>query len=1028
MHGIIEWFTKNHVAANLLMLLIVGMGAYATLYKTPLEVFPAFELDIVNVSVVLPAATPGEVEESISIRIEEALFDLDGIEQVTSYSSESVSQVQVEIKSGYEPRDLMNDIKSRVDAINTFPSAAERPVVNLVQMNREVISVTISGDLSEKELRILGEQSRDELLNIPGLSQVYLESVRDYEIEIAISEATLQEYGLTLAQVANTLQQQSVDLSGGTLKTQGGDILLRAKGQAYTADDYRQLPIISTKEGVLVRLNDIATINDGFVDTPIKVRFNNQPAVLIEVYRVGEQSAIEVAQKVKDYIADKAHQLPDNVKINYWRDSSRIVKARLNTLINSAMQGGLLVMLLLSLFLRPAIAFWVCVGIPISFLGGLWLMPMLGISLNLISLFAFILVLGIVVDDAIVTAENVYSHQMRGQSPLQSAIRGTQEVSVPVTFGILTTVAAFVPLTMIEGARGQIFLQIPAIVIPVLLFSLIESKLILPAHLKHVKMAGTKHENTFSRFQRRFADGFENVIIQFYKPLLHKALNAKLTTVALAIALAIIVFSVVASGWTRFIFFPKVPSETARASLVMPSGTPFVLTDSYIELMTEAAETLQDKYSDSNGQSIVNNILAISGSSGRSAGSHLGNVKVELQAPEKRRINISSQAFVKEWRQTIGQLAGIESLSFKAEIGHGGSPLDIQLTGQDFEQLKQLGEGIKQQLRTYPSLFDITDSLSGGKQELQLTLNPKSQTLGLTLTEVARQVRQAFYGFEVQRLQRGRDDLKVFVRFPKTERRSLFDLNNMMIRTQQGAQIPFNEVASLSPTTSPARIIRIDRNRTIDVTADMDKKTADVGAIKRDLQNYLDENLPLYPGVSASLEGEAKEQRQSMGSLLTGLVFVIFVVYGLLAIPFKSYWQPIIVMSVIPFGAVGAIIGHWAMGMPLTIMSMMGMLALTGVVVNDSLVLVDYINKQRQAGMPLLEAVQHAGMARFRPVLLTSMTTFAGLLPLIFGKSTQAQFLIPMAVSLGFGILFATIITLIIVPVNYMIMAKVTER
>ncbi len=992
MHKLIEWFVKNHVAANLLMILIVFLGLRATFFSIPLEVFPSFELDTVNIRVTLPGSTPEEAEESLAVRIEEAVYDLEGIEQLISRSSEGGTTVSVEVDGLHDIRDVLADIKTRVDAINTFPADAERPVVSQAERRREVISVVLSGDLDGKELRGLGTEIREELLLLPGITQVFLESVAPFEISIEISEQTLRRYTLTMAQVAEAVKRSSVDLSGGVIKTMGGEILLRSKGQAYSTEEFAAIAIRTTKDGTRLLLGDIADIRDGFDQTPIKVRFNKQNALLIEVYRIGEQNAIQVAKQIRSYIKTKAEVLPSGVHITYWKDRSRIVKARLQTLANSAMQGGVLVAILLSLFLRPAIAFWVCVGIPVSFLGGLWIMPFQG-----------------------------------GTDPLEAAITGTKEVSIPVTFGVLTTMAAFYPLTMIEGVRGQIFGQIPAIVIPVLFFSLVESKLILPAHLKHLKRQKQDSLGFFSRLQQSIANGFEQAVFRFYRPFLDRCLRNPLNTLALAMAVLIIVFSVVFSGWTRFVFFPRVPSETVRLKLTMPAGTAFHITDNAIEHIVSQAVKLKEKYRDpASGKSVIRNILSTTGSSGGSAAGqpNKGRVLLELEPPETRLISIKSTSLVKEWRKMIGPVAGMESLTMRAEIGRGGSPVDIQLTGQEFSQLKQVAAGVKQKLAEYPAVFDIEDSLSRGKQELQLQIKPQAQALGLSLSDLARQVRQAFFGYEVQRILRGRDDVRVYIRYPEEERNSLYNLDAMLVRTADGTEIPFIEVADLIASQSPSRITRIDQRRSLSITADVDKQNADIEAIKREVIQFMDEILLRFPAIRYTIEGEAKEQRQSFQGLKSGLILVLFIIFGLLAIPFRSYWQPLIVMSMIPFGAVGAIGGHWLMGKPLTIMSLMGMLALTGVVVNDSLVLVDFINRKRREGVALQEAVSQAGVARFRAVVLTSLTTFAGLAPLIFEKSTQAQFLIPMAISLGFGIVFATICTLVLLPVNYLLFTR----
>ncbi len=1021
----IAWFTKNHVAANLLLVTLLLSGLFSLSNKIPIEVFPSFETDMISISVSLRGATPEDVEQGVTIRIEEAVQDLEGIKQIFSRSSEGSASVTVEVESGYQPRELLADIKSRVDAINTFPSDAEKPIVALAQRKREVIAVTISSDYGEKETREYAEQVRDQLLRLANVTQVELSGVRDYELAIEVSQDTLRQYNLTLAQIASAVANSSSDISAGNLKTEGGDVLISSKGQAYRKDEFANIVVKNQADGTIIRLGDIATINDDFEETPVRTRFNGKQAAFIDVYRIGPQSAITVADEVKEYIKAQQASLPQGFALSYWDDDSEIVKSRIATLTTNALQGGILVLALLTLFLRPAIAFWVFIGIPVSFMGAFIAMPIFGITLNVMSLFGFILVLGIVVDDAIVTGENVYSHLRTSESGEQAAILGTQEVATPVTFGVLTTVAAFLPLAFIEGARGALFAQIPVVVIPVLLFSLIESKFVLPAHLKYLKLRHQKtKQSKFDAFQQRFADGFENAILKYYQPVLNLALRHKLATVSLFIGVFLIILTMITSGWTKFIFFPRIPSETIRVNLTLPAGTPFEVTNKYVIDMSQKAQQLQEKYRDpDSGESVILNILATTG--GRGGVSNSGAVRFEITPAEKRESDIGSRELASEWRELIGEIPGAESLTFRAEIGRSSDPIDVQLSGTSLVVLQDVAEHIKARLATYPTVFDIADSMSDGKEELQIELTEQGLALGLNRLNVASQVRNSFFGSQVQRVQRGRDDVRVMVRLPIDERRSVADLQNILINTPAGGTVPLSHIAVLIPGQSPSTINRIDRYRTLNVTADIEKSNTNMTVLQADLSRYLDDLMQQYPGVDYALEGEAKEQRESFGSLAWALVFVFFIIYALLAIPFKSYLQPLIVMSVIPFGMIGAVVGHWIMGMDLTIMSLLGMLALIGVVVNDSLVLVDYINKKRSAGSNLMEVVKRAGAARFRPVMLTSLTTFIGLMPLLFEKATQAQFLIPMAVSLGFGIIFATFITLLLVPVNYMLMDRV---
>ena len=1027
MHGLINWFARNSVAANLLMLFIIGWGLTTLFTRIPLEVFPSFELARVNVSVPFRGATPSEVEEGVTIKVEEVVQDIVGIKQITSTASENSGLVSIEVAKGFDTDKVLDEVKQRVDGISTFSEEVGTPVITVPQRVREVISVVVAGPLPEKELRILASRVRDELEALPNVSSVEVSGARSFELAIEISQASLARYDLTLAGVAQAIENSSLDLAAGAISTAGGEVLLRTRGQAYDVEDFSNIVVLSRPNGTRVTLGDLASITDGFEEGGLTQRYNGQNSIEIDVFRTGLQSAILVADDVKQYLTEAQARMPHGVTLGYWRDRSRTVKARMNTLTKSALQGGFLVIILLTLFLRFWVAAWVFIGVPVSILGGIALMPLLGVSLNLISMFAFILVLGIVVDDAIVTGENIYTHMRKKKDRVQAAIDGTNEVAVPVTFGVLTTVAAFTPLLLIEGVRGQIFAQIPLIIIPVLLFSIIESKFVLPSHMSHLNFHKETKPNIFARIQHRIADGFEWCIDRLYQPVLAAALRNRYLVLSLFVGGAIIVFSLVSAGHIRFIFFPRVQSEIARANLEMPAGTPFEVTEAHVQRMTDAVKRMQAKHVDpETNESVIESILSTAGSSGGSAkGSNLGRVLFEITPPEQRTLNITSRELVAEWRREIGDIAGAKNLSFRAEFGRGGSPIDVELSGLNFDVLNSASARIKSALAQYPGVIDISDTFEGGKQEIQLNIKPAASQLGVSLSDIASQVRIAYLGSEVQSIQRNRDEVKVFVRYPKEERASIDQLERLSIRTPAGNSVPLDSVASIDAGRGFAQIRRVDRRRTVNVQADVNKATANVEGIKRDLTELAAELEQEFPDLRISLEGEAREQRESFGSLTTGLIFVLMVIYALLAIPFKSYLQPFLVMAVIPFGVVGGVLGHMLMGMSLSVMSYMGMLALIGVVVNDSLVLVDWVNRQRAKGVELFDAVKGAGLARFRAVILTSLTTFFGLIPLIFETSTQAQFLIPMAVSLGYGILFATIVTLILIPVNYLVLEDI---
>lgn len=1032
MHSTIAWFVRNPVAANILMAAIILFGAYALLKKIPLEVFPEFARDVVNVSVSYPGATPAEVEQGIVLRLEDAVSDLPGIEKMYGDANEGSARMRLEIRDGYDVTKVLNQVKTRIDGIGGLPEDSERPVVEQQIRSRDVITVVVAVEGNdEAQLRSTTEMIMDEIRNLPDITQVGMGGVRPWEINIIVPQAILEQYGLTLDGVANAIRSSSRDIPGGSIKTAGGEILVRALGQAYRKNEFANISVISRTNGTRIRLGDISTIVDGFNEDPLYSRFDGRPAAFINVYRVGDQNAITLAETVKDYLVRRQEILPTGIELSYWRDGSKIVKARLNTLVKSATQGIALVVLLLALFLRPSLAIWVSLGIPISFLGAFMMMPHLGVTMNIISMFAFILVLGIVVDDAIVTGENVYTHMRRHNDPVRAAIEGTQEISVPVTFGVLTTVAAFMPLLLLEGARAPIFMQIPLIVIPVLLFSLVESKFILPAHLSHIKKRERKDMGLFGIMQQGISHGLEKYVEYIHRPILEFTLHWRYATLTVFIVLLILSIALVASGRYRYVFFPRIESEFVSGTLLMPEGTPIEVTTRHAERMTKMAETLQQRYREPNGDPVIEHILLTIGSTsssprGNSSGeSHLARVSFQVLQPELRQSEIGTRQLVRRWQGMIGDLPGAKELSFRSEIGRGGEPINIQLTGSSFERLNEAGEKIKQKLTEFDGLFDIKNSFEDGKTEVQLRIRPEAEQLGLNMQQLGTQVRNAIYGAQAQTLQRDQSEVKVMVRFPQEERYSLADLQNLNIRTPSGESIPLASVAEVNVGKGTTRISRVDRKRIINITSDLDKDKADARAITAEMNVWVNEMLKDYPDIRFDPEGEQREQKEFQGSLMTGFGIALLMIYVLLAIPLKSYTQPLMVMIVIPFSIIGALGGHMIMGIDLSISSIMGILALIGVVVNDSLVLVDYTNKRLLEGMPLVKAIRFAGGARFRPILLTSLTTFAGLTPLILEKSTQAQFLIPMAVSLGFGILFATFITLFLIPSLYLILEDI---
>ena len=1047
MKGAIEWFARNPVAANLLMVLIVAAG-FVTAFAIKKEVFPEFDLDQINITVLYLGASPAEVEEAVCVRIEEAIQGIDGIKKVTSTASEGSGRVNVELALGANKSKVVDDVKSKVDAIDTFPEETEKPIIQEVTARRQVIDVAVWGDTDERSLKVVAEQVRDELLAMPGITQADLTNARPYEISVEVSEEKLQRYGLTFDQVARAVRSSSLDLPAGSVKTDGGEVLLRTKGQAYRGEEFEDLVLLSRQDGTHVRLGEIARVVDGFADTDQLSRFQGQPALVIQVFRTGEQAALDIAEKVHTYVEAKGPALPEGLNLTPIQDSSKILRDRLDLLMRNGRNGFILVVLTLALFLRFRLAFWVSLGIPISFLGALWLLPGLDVSINMISLFAFIVVLGIVVDDAIIVGENVFTHQSRHGKRLKGAIEGTLEVATPVIFAVLTTVAAFSPLVGVEGIMGKMMRNIPLVVIPCLLFSLVECLFILPAHLSHMKKqkasngetgdkAAPKSEGPWGRFQTRVHDGLQWFINHAYRPSLELGLQWRYATVAVGVATLIITLGIVGAGWISFVFMPPVESDFISASLTMPQGTPVEVTSEAVRVLEQSAMGIRREMEEETGKDPFQTVSATIGGQSRAqqgppgmadsnqvSSAHLAEVFIELAPAEER--SFTSTGVVNGWRERTAAIPDVVQLKFNASLFSTGEDINVQFTGPDIDELRVAANELKVRLVEYAGVYEIADSFREGKKEIKLNIKPSAEMLGLTLTNLGRQVRQAFYGEEAQRIQRGRDDVRVMVRYPESARRSIGDLESMRVRTPEGREVPFSEVAVVEQGRGYATITRVDRRRAVNVTADVDDEQTTSGEVLADLAaNVLPGVLSNHPGITYTFEGTEAEMRDSMGGLQRGFMIALIMIYTLLAVPLKSYAQPLVIMSAIPFGVVGAVWGHIIMGMPLTILSMFGIVALAGIVVNDSLVMVDFINRNRQSTGELAVAVRQAGIVRFRPILLTSLTTFFGLLPLLLEKSMQAKFMIPMAISLGFGVVFSTFISLVLVPAGYMIMEDI---
>ena len=1036
MKGAIAWMARNHVAANLLMLLFVVGGLVKGL-SIKQEVFPEISLDMVTVSVAYPGAGPEEVEEGILLKIEDSLTGIDGIKEITATATEGQGTVSAEIRTDEDVDRVLQDIKSEVDRIDTFPEDAEKPVVSKVLNLREVVSVVIYGDVSEHTLREQAERIREELLAYPEITQVELGGVRPYEIAVEIAEEDLRRYNLTLDQVAAQIRRASLDLPGGNIKTAGGEILLRTKEKRYRAAEYAAIVIVADADGTRLRLGDIATVTDTFEDTDLTAGFDGQPAAMVKVYRVGDQKPTDISRIVNAFVDRQNAAFPETMRAAVWDDASELLASRMNLLTKNAFLGLILVIIVLGLFLEIRLALWVMLGIPISFLGAMFMLPVFDVSVNMISLFAFILALGIVVDDAIVVGENIFAHRQQGKPHLQAAIDGAYQVAIPVTFSILTTVAAFMPLAFVEGVMGKFMVAIPVVVIALLLVSLVESLFVLPAHLSGGKQRPPgARGNVFDWIRRRVSAWLDRLVSGPYSWFLERVLHNRYTTLAVGLALLMLTIGLIRGGVLKFTFMPEIDGDLITVDLQMPPGTPVAETETYTRfIVAQGMAAVKEIDRERPGQPpILRHIYAVSGGGvapqgpggggAEDAGGHLASVAMLLTESEAR--NLAAETVSRRWREKVGEIPGADALSFTFNLVHMGADIDIQVAHPDVAVADRVANIIKASLAAYPGVRDIEDNYNRGKQEFKLRLRDEARTLGITEEDLGRQVRAAYYGAEALRLQLGRNEVKVMVRYPEEDRRQIWDLHDMRIRTPDGGEVPLERAARIEEGRGYAAINRTDRKRVINVSASVDSAVANAGEILADLRQDLLPRLKTdYPGLLFDLVGEEKERRETISSMADGFLIALFIIYALMAIPFKSYTQPMLIMAAIPFGFVGAVAGHLLMGYQLSMLSFFGLVALSGVVVNDSLLLIDAVNRKRAGGAPLFEAVMAAGRRRFRPILLTSLTTFFGLTPMILETSVQARFLIPMAISLGFGILFATVITLILIPALYLILEDV---
>ncbi len=1027
MSQMIRWFAHNPVAANLMMVLFVlgGIGAMPSIF---LEEFPSIETNMIQIQVDYLGAAPEESEQGVCIRIEEAVEGTPGVDEIRSRAVEGACIVTVELFTETDEAVAYDDVKNRVDSISTLPVETEKPVVSLLQVKSGVVKLAISGDIDEQSLRELGQRVRDDIAGLEGVSQVTLEMARDYEISIEVSEQTLRRHGITFAQVAQAVRRWSLDLPGGTVKTSGGEILLRTKGQAYWGADFADVVILTRNDGTTLTVGEIADVRDGFEDIDLLARYNGRPAVIVKVERFGEEDILAIADLVFAYIAEMNAKLPESVAITPYKVEADDLRDRLSTVSRNAVGGLVLVLATLALFLRFRVAIWVAAGVPISLAGAVMLFPFIEYSISTMSIMSFLLVVGILVDDAIVVGESVYSREQQGEDQLEAAVNGTLDVYVPVLFGVATTIAAFVPMTLVPGRMGSFFGVIGGTAIVCLVFSLIESQLILPSHLAHRSRSGESDQqpSRFKAWQRRLSDGLEALGRNGYGRWLRTAVEWRYATLAGGLGLILLTFAVVQAGYLRYQFFPPIVGNTARANLTMPPGTPRAVTELAVRQLEDAAARLKTEYGDEIFVHELTTVGALQIQDGppdpRAMGgaSNMASLSLELVPGDVR--DVSTEEFVARWREETGPIADAVKLEFVSQEFSMGSAIAVELRGPDLDGLKDAARAVRHKLSTYPNVTDVSDSFRDGKQEVQLALRPDARPLGLTLQDLAGQVRQAFYGEEIQRVQRGRDDVRVMLRYPEQERQSLGALEDMRIRTADGTEVPFASVAEAEFGRGYSTIQRANRMRVVSVTADVDRTQITPEAIKVSLEKALPAIVGQYPGVEFAFKGEQEESGDAAGGLIRGFGLALIVIYGLLAIPLKSYVQPLIIMSVIPFGTIGALWGHIIMGWDLVFFSMLGIVALSGVVVNASLVLVHYVNNRRDTGLPMRDAVLEAGVKRFRPIVLTSATTFLGLVPLMVARSVQTAPFVPMAISLAFGVFFSAVVTLFLVPTLYVVL------
>ena len=1032
--GPIAYMASNGVAANLLMWAIIAAGV-VSLTGLQREAWPEVPFFQIEVSMAYPGATPEEVEESIVVKIEDEVSGLDDVKSVKSIAAPGMASVRVEVKSGTDMGQAMDEIKSAVGRIQSFPGEAERPQFREMTNRQSMMRLIVYGNASERSLKELAHRIEDELTSLSGVSQVEISGVRNYEISIEVPLRQLRALGLTLNDIASAVRRSSLDLSAGSIDTRESQVRVRTLGQRYEQQEFEDIVVLSRPDGTVLRLGEIAEVHDGFQDIDLIVRHENQPAVFIEVYRADDEKVMSVANAVQEHIAnDVTPSLPDGVGVTIWNDESSAYAERAALLLKNGLLGLLLVLIALGLFLEIRLAVWVAAGLLISGIGALAVMFALDLAINTISLFSFVLAIGIVVDDAIVVADHIYSERKRGTPGVVAAIRGTRRIVVPLTFAVLTSVAAFIPLLFIPGGIGEIWGALPVILISMLLFSLVESVFVLPNHLSHLRDPARAPTNPVERFIKRIQGGVDFGLNRFVQGPLDRGLrfatDQPVVTMAGAVGLLILSISLLPAGIVPTTFADVVEGDFATASLEMPDGTTAERTYEVAQELEAAGHRVIERLSRDrppDAPPLLSGVTVTVGQRPRVEGgglspepslnpeANVATIDFKLLSAQQRQI--SSGEVVQAWREEVGVLPYVRGITFSGEIIDLGSPVAAVLSHPEPAKLVDAAETVVNGLQGLGGVFDIRSDHTPGVPEIQLELRPEAQTLGLTVDQLAGQARDAFFGSEALRVQRGGEEVRVYVRLPADERNAITDIEGYLLRTPNGAEVPLHQVASLSSGTSPPAVRREDGQRVVTVTADVDSTVISGGEANGILEDtILAELVASDPELTYSFGGEQQQQLESVDSLYRGFAIALLLIFALLAIPLRSYTKPFIIMAVIPFGFIGVILGHLILGIEMSAVSFMGIFGLSGVVVNDSLVMIDFIDQKLREGAPARTAIIEGAKGRFRPIMLTSLTTFLGFTPLILEPAIQAQFLVPFAASLGCGIVITTAILMFVVP------------